>query len=154
MGKKLNKTRSNPLFSAKEKEDKFSMIYDSMITSAAFESLPGSAVYFYLCCRNQAASKTGRANLYKYLQELAKDFALQGDAQKAYIEKRMNGNYFTFPAEHQENIYHVKRQNGSRAIKILKEHGFIIVEVNGQQQRKQNLYKFSDAWKDWKQEEP
>lgn len=119
--------------SAGSKDTYFGTIYPGMLKSAAYKSLSPSAKALYACCRAQARSKEGTSCLYKHGQEYGREY----DA----------GKDFVFPASHIETYGYKSRQNFSKYMKELVAAGFIYVKESNREQKKVNVYSFSDAWK-------
>ena len=141
----------NDTFNRIGEKDKFSKIYNSLIVSDAFQDMPPTAKVVYLYCRNQAHSKTGIENLTAYLYETAKMLGYDEKQTAKFLSKYKDGYiYFTFPAKHAEELYNLDRRNLGKYLKILSDYGFIETVSCGKHQKRQNLYKFSDAWKRYK----
>ena len=134
MGRK--KKHERDLFASKANSstvDYFGTMYDSMCKDKIYKSLHVATRQFYVLCRVQARSKSGRNCLFNHCQ----GYEYQYDPEE----------YFVFPAKHQEE-YGVKRQNGKEYLKELVSKGFIEVVENNKHRRKVNVYKFSTKWKD------
>lgn len=123
-------------------EDTYTMLFDSMIKSRAFQELTPNGKVMLLYCRNQKTCKNGRACLYELAKERAK---IHKD--DTLINKYMTEPFFVFPSKQLE-IYGIDRRNASRYFKELENKGFIKKIECNKGRYKVNLYKFIDAWKD------
>lgn len=135
------KKRQRDTTASTKDNDKFIMLYNSLLTSKAYQELTPTAKVVYLYCRNQASCERGRANLYKYAEREAEIFQ-----DNNLIAKYMSGKYFTMPEKHTKEVYGMAKSNMKRYLDELIKHGFIKRIKSNEKTWKQNLYCFSDEW--------
>lgn len=117
--------------SADTKDVRFGRVYPGQLQSEAFKALPLGARYFYLLCRCQEQSETGKRCLYQHAAQHGRKYP---------------AGCFVFPASALHR-YGVDSGNASRYFKVLIEAGFLrMVECN-KAQRLVNVYAFSAEWK-------
>lgn len=138
MGKNKKYIPSAPKYweSDTGKNDNFGRVHESLVKSHAYQKLKPQEKVFYLLCRVQAETETGRQCLYNAINEQKLDLQDTGNPHK----------YFVFPASHMDE-YGIDRYGGCRALKALENAGFIKVVANNKHRFKVNVYEFSDEWK-------
>ncbi len=114
--------------------DRFGMLYDSMVRSEQYQALSIGAKQFFTCCRIQANSKHGKACLYNHGLEDGSTYT---------------DHDFVFPATHMAK-YGYDRSNGHKYLDELIIAGFIDRKENNKHRKKVNVYTFSERWKTMK----
>lgn len=127
-GKKVFK--SDPYASAIP-NDKFGMLYYSMLTSKQFTSLSKGAQHLYVCCRVQARSSNAKACLYAHGKE----------GERVYTD-----NDFVFPKSHLA-LFGIDYKNATKYFDQLITAGFIDRKEKNKYCKRVNVYTFSDRWK-------
>ena len=141
MAKKKASTKGIDTTASTNDNDTYTMLFDSMIISDAFQKLTPNGKLMLLYCRNQKTCKVGRACLYELAKERA---AMYND--NALINKYMTEPYFVLPSK-QLTRYGIDRRNATRYLKELEQQGFIEKVESNKGRYKTNLYKFVDTWK-------
>lgn len=107
-------------------------VYEGMIKSDAFQSLPISEKWFYVVCRVQAQSGEGRRYLFRHGQNEGRIYNPKTD--------------FVFPPSHMAQ-YGYEKRNGYKLLKALQEKGFITKkEDNSHRKKIPNVYAFIHEW--------
>lgn len=116
-------------------QEKYFMMYESMMKHPSYINLSNTAKNLYNVCRTQARSKQGRSCLYKY-----------GKAEHGE-EWIYNNSYFVLPAKHQKEYGLNNRSNVSKYIKELIDAGFIKCVEKNKHRHKVNVYQFCTDWR-------
>jgi hypothetical protein len=116
--------------------DTFARMYQSMLDSKAFLHLNDKQKVLYLYAKTAlyGARKPKADKSYKEMG------VFQGEE---YF-------YFNWAQAKQRGLYKPSMaSNFYRDMQSLEEHGFIEKVASGKQQRRKNVYKFSDKWQKW-----
>lgn len=123
--------------------DSYARITDSLLLSEAFKDLKPHLQMLVIYMRNQDFGKRKPNRDYSETSsvwEFVKDdrcFYFPWHTAKSYTDRYKNNS---------GRLY--------RDINVLIEHGFIELSLNGRNTRKNNIYKFSDKWQQWKKPPP
>ena len=118
----------------KVRKDSSANLFESMLTSEAFQSLTSRQKVLYVYCKSQYYGKRKPGRDYPDIKEL------QGD-DMFYFNLRLAITYGLYPESSSSNFY--------SDMGVLIDRGFIERVVSGAAHRSKSIYRFSDGWQKW-----
>lgn len=130
-----------PTQDGKEETDTTAPIWHSMLVSSAFKDLTPRQQMLYVCAKDQFFGARSRPS-----RDFPEDDRFQGyqGREAFYLNHGLVSKiYGLYPVSNKRDL--------GKDIKALIEHGFIDLVANGRQTQTRSIYKYSDRWKEWKQ---
>lgn len=109
-------------------------IYESMLLSAAYQSLNDRQARLYMLCKAQYYGKRKPRDDYK-------DMGLFQGAEYFYLNWAAVQQYGIYKPSMSANFY--------RDMQVLQQHGFIKLVSSGKGHKQKNVYAYSSDWQTW-----
>lgn len=127
---------------------KWARLYVDILKAPAFQSLSTPAQFFYFVCLANMHDDTARASLKRHIAETHETVEAAGHLYNLDIDQYLDSRngYFIMPAKHIEQ-YGLTRQYGYKLLQELITAGFVEKVEPNKHRKKENVYRFSAAWK-------
>lgn len=147
MGKKT--TNQAPPWAVEDNPySKWARLYVDILKSSAFQALSKPAQMFYFVCLANMHDDKARASLKNHIMETHESIEAAGRLYNLDIDKYLDSKngYFIMPAKHLKQ-YGYTRGNGWKLMNELIDAGFVEKVEANKHRKKENVYRFSTAWK-------
>ena len=136
MGRRKKAYAPKSFESAGAQNDSFLMIYESMLTSAAFKDMTKNQRLLYVCMKAQYYGKRKPAKDYPGIEKM------QGQ-ELFYFNRTL--------AVEKYNLYSdSNRKSFYDDIKAIERHGFIKTISSGKATKSRTVYQFTSDWRTWR----